>query len=172
MNRIRLVISMCAVALFAAPALFAACTYASVPSPPVVHPLLVDSNFNDTNCNAWELHELAAITAYGAEISGDDYFEQEFYVDSDEAMELAVDFEVVSVGAVLDRMFIEFVDSTGGYLDTIGSMGRNASSGVYRFYPPNDYYGQNIKIRFASTHDTNGGTTVFRVKAVHLWVYN
>ena len=151
----------------------ASCSYQGVPNPPVVTPLLYDPQFSQSGCSAWSYYGNAGTDAYGVVLGDYDSFEQTFTVPSSNLFDsVAVEVEVLNYGAALDRLYVQFVSSGGTPLDTIAVFNRNTAHDVYYFHPDNDYNGQTIKIQFIADHGLLGGTTVWRVRQAHLWIFN
>jgi len=170
-TRARMLLLACAPLLFGAPNALAECSVIEPPGPPALTSLIYDPLFNQ-DCDAW-VFEGAEKTEDGAEISGDAYFEQEIFVPSDGPFDsLGVHVQVLNAGAALDRLWVEIRSANGTLLDTVGSFGRTTATGYYVFYPENNYHQQTIKLRFRSAPGpVNGGTTVFLVNEVNLWVF-
>jgi hypothetical protein len=151
----------------------AACSYQSVPNPPVVAPLLYNPQFSQSNCSAWSYSGDASLDSYGVVIGSDGSFEQTFTVPSSNLFDsVAIEVEVLTSGAALDRLYVEFLATNGTHLDTITFFNRSTAHDTYYFNPDNNYNGQTIKIKFSSSHGVLGGTTVWRVRQAHLWIFN
>ncbi len=151
----------------------AACSYQGVPNPPVVTPLLYNPQFSQSSCSAWSYSGDASLDDYGVVIGGEGSFEQTFTVPSSNLFDsVAIEVEVLNYGAALDRLFVEFVATNGTPLDLITFFNRSTGHNTYYFYPDNNYNGQTIKIKFTADHGVLGGTTVWRVRQAHLWIFN